>query len=255
MAGAAVLAAAPSPAQTLRRASDAVHTGSSEPRRRASDDDDGPRPATPSSAGSGAPRRWFRSRYFLPFPYAWGYAGYDAPGATTVDARPRSLAVIAGLDGGLALPDVGRGGASLRLLGAGFELELRFSAYAERDAGQTLWVGFGRYRAAAVIADDASLRLRLFAGMLHWIDDRGSEFGAEGGVGLDVFPGAPWVLSFEVAGGVLGRAGLVSLRGTLGYLVGPVELQLGWQHESLIPTVSGDTVDLSGPLAGVRLWR
>jgi hypothetical protein len=63
------------------------------------------------------------------------------------------------------------------------------------------------------------------------------------------------VLSFDVSGGLVGRAGLVGLRGSVGYLVGPVEFQLGWQHESLIPTVSGNNVDLSGPFVGLRLWR
>jgi hypothetical protein len=53
----------------------------------------------------------------------------------------------------------------------------------------------------------------------------------------------------------VGRSALVGLRGTVGYLVGPVEIMVGWQHESVIPTVSGDSVDLSGPLAGIRLWR
>lgn len=244
---------ATAPAQRLRRASDAVHTGSSEPRRRRDAPDSGPStPSTPSSGGRNP--RWLRSRSFLPYPYAWGYGGYDVP-AGAPDRSPRSVAVVATLDGGMALSSIGRGGLGLRVLGAALEFELRLSAYAEPTDAQTLWVGLGRYRGAVALADSAGARVRVFGGLLHWIDDGGSEFGAEGGVGLDAFPESPWVISFDLSGGFVGRAALVGLRGTIGYLVGPVELMVGWQHESVIPTVSGDGVDLSGPLAGVRLWR
>jgi len=163
--------------------------------------------------------------------------------------------VIASVDGGLALSAIGRGGLGLRILGSTLEFELRYTGWAERSAGETLWVGLGRFRGAVALSDSASMRLRMFGGILHWVDDQGSVFGAEGGFGLDAFPGAPWVLSFDLSGGVVGRAGLVSLRGSVGYLLGPVEIQLGWQHDSLIPTESGPSVDLSGPLLGIRLWR
>ncbi len=254
---AALLAPATAPAQLLRRASDAVHTGSSE-RRRDRDDSDPPSPtpstSSSSSSSSGRGNRWLRPRAFLPCPYAWGYQGYAAP-VTTAQHSGRGLAVIATLDGGLALSSVGRGGFGLRVLGSVLEFELRLNAFVEPTAEQTTWVGLGRYRGAVALADSADVRLRFFGGLLHWVDDRGSEFGAEGGLGLDAFPGEPWVLSFDVSGGLVGRAGLVGLRGSVGYLLGPVELQLGWQHESLIPTLSGGNVDLSGPFVGLRLWR
>lgn len=254
---AALFAPVTARAQLLRRASDAVHTGSSE-RRRSSDDDE-PRPPsqsspTPSSSSRGRYNPWFRTRAFLPYPYAWGYQGYETPVAH-VDRNPRNLAVIASLDGGLVIPSVGRGGVGLRILGSALEFELRLTAFAEPSAEQTTWAGLGRYRGAVAIVDGGGARVRLFGGLLHWIDGRGSEFGGEAGVGLDAFPGDPWVLSFDIAGGLVGRAGLVGLRGSVGYLLGPVEVQLGWQHESLIPTVSGDSVDLSGPFLGLRLWR
>jgi len=253
---AALLAPATAPAQRLRRASDAVRTGSSDRRDRDRDSrsSSSSSSSSPSSSSPGRSGQWFRPRSFLPFPYAWGYDGYAAP-VTTVDRSPRGLAVIATLDGGLALSSVGRGGVGLRVLGSVLEFELRYSTFVEPTSEGTLWAGLGRYRGAVALADSADVRLRLFGGLLHWVDDQGSEFGFEGGLGLDAFPGEPWVLSFDVAGGLVGRAGLVSLRGSAGYLVGPVEFQLGWQHESLIPTVSGNNVDLSGPFVGLRLWR
>lgn len=260
LAAAALAAPSVAPAQTLRRASDAVHTGSSEPRRSRDDSASGSSSSTPSQPSSSRPSRWYRPRYFLPYPYAWGYggySGYEPPSVVLSDPSPRPtrrVAVVASLDGGLALSDIGRGGVGLRVLGSAFEFEVRYSAFAESDRGQTLWAGLGRYRGAFVLGDAAGLRLRLFGGLLHWVDDGGSEFGAEGGLGLDAFPGAPWVLSFDLSGGFVGRAGLIGLRGTVGYMVGPVEFQVGWQHESVIPTIDGPTVDLSGPLAGVRLW-
>lgn len=248
----ALLAPATASAQRLRRASDAVHTGSSDRRRHEPSAGSSPSPSSSSSGGERS--RWLRPRYFLPYPYAWGYQGYATPQAD-FQRSPRSVAVVASLDGGIALSSIARGGVALRVLGAGLEFELRFNAYAEPGPEGTLWVGLGRYRAGVALADSAEARVRIFGGLLHWIDDAGSEFGGEAGIGLDVFPEDPWVLSFDLSGGVVGRAALVSLRGTVGYLVGPVEFQLGWQHESVIPTVSGDGVDLSGPLAGVRLWR
>jgi len=248
----ALLAPATASAQRLRRASDAVHTGSSD-RRRNEPSGDSPRSPSSSSSGGGG-SRWLRPRYFLPYPYAWGYQGYATPQAD-FQRSPRSVAVVASLDGGIALSSIARGGVALRVLGAGLEFELRYTAYAEPGHEGTLWVGLGRYRGGVALADSAEARVRIFGGLLHWIDDAGSQFGGEAGIGLDVFPDDPWVLSFDLSGGVVGRAALVSLRGTVGYMVGPVEFQLGWQHESVIPTVSGDGVDLSGPLAGVRLWR
>ena len=250
----ALLAPATASAQRLRRASDAVHTGSSDrDRRRHEPSGDSPRSPSSSSSGGGG-SRWLRPRYFLPYPYAWGYQGYATPQAD-FQRSPRSVAVVASLDGGIALSSIARGGVALRVLGAGLEFELRYTAYAEPSHEGTLWVGLGRYRGGVALADSAEARVRIFGGLLHWIDDAGSQFGGEAGIGLDVFPDDPWVLSFDLSGGVVGRAALVSLRGTVGYIVGPVEFQLGWQHESVIPTVSGDGVDLSGPLAGVRLWR
>lgn len=239
-------------AQRLRRASEAVHTGSSDRRSESSSSEPRRSSSSPSSSGLGG-FRWWRPRAFLPFPYAWGYAGYDVP-QVDLARSPRSVAVVASLDGGMALSSIGRGGVSLRVLGSVLEFELRYTAYAEPSDGGTFWVGLGRYRGAVALVDGPEARMRLFGALLHWIDDAGSEFGGEGGLGLDVFPGAPWVLSFDLSGGLVGRSAIVGLRGTFGYLVGPVELQLGWQHESVIPTVSGRSVDLSGPLAGVRLW-
>lgn len=254
---AALLSPAAARAQLLRRASDAVHTGSSERRRSSSDDSDPPPPSpssSSSSSSSGRGNRWLRSRAFLPYPYTWGYQGYETPVAN-VDRSPRGVAVIASLDGGIGIPSVGRGGVGLRILGSVLEFELRYSAFVEPSGEQTTWAGLGRYRGGVALIDAAGARVRFFGGLLHWIDDRGSEFGGEAGFGFDAFPGDPWVISFDLAGGLVGRAGLVGLRGSAGYLLGPVELQLGWQHESLIPTVSGDSVDLSGPFVGLRLWR
>lgn len=250
----ALLGPATASAQRLRRASDAVHTGSSERRRHRDDDPPSSSSSSPSSSSSSRGGRWFRARTFLPYPYAWGYQGYDAP-RDGGQRSPRRVAVIASLDGGLGLPSIGRGGLGLRVLGAMLEFELRISAYAELADGQTLWVGLGRYRGGVAIADSSEARVRVFGGLLHWIDDRGSEFGFEAGLGVDVFPDDPFVISFDLSGGLVGRAGLVGLRGSVGYLVGPVEFQIGWQHESVLPTLGGGNVDLSGPFAGVRLWR
>jgi hypothetical protein len=241
----ALYAPATASAQLLRRASDAVHTGSSD--RRRSRDFSSRRGSSSDAHGGGS--RWFQRRAYLPYPYAWGYDGYDTPAESS-----RTVAVLASLDGGLVLPDVGRAGFGLRVLGPDLEFELRYSVYAEPTHDQVLWAALGRFRGGLTIADAASARFRFFGGLVHWFDGAGSEVGFEGGLGLDVFPSAPWVFALDVSGGLVGRAGLIGARATLGYLFGNVEVHAGWQHESLIPTVSGGAVYLSGPLVGLRLW-
>ena len=106
----ALLAPATASAQRLRRASDAVHTGSSD-RRRNEPSGDSPRSPSSSSSGGGG-SRWLRPRYFLPYPYAWGYQGYATPQAD-FQRSPRSVAVVASLDGGIALSSIARGGVAL----------------------------------------------------------------------------------------------------------------------------------------------
>ncbi|MEZ4410382.1 MAG: hypothetical protein R3A52_28460 [Polyangiales bacterium] len=242
-------------AQRLRRASEAARTGRSdrprdEPRRSSSSE-----PRATSSRGSGRGSRWsLRRRAFLPFPYAWGGAGYAAPVAPPGESA-RGLAVVASLDGGYVFDAILRGGAGLRLMTSSLEFELRYSAYNERDGDDSLWVALGRYRVGVAIVDVARARARVFAGMIHWVDAEGSLFGGEAGVGADLFVGAPFVLSLDLSVGGYGRAVLAGGKLTLGVMAGPVEFQLGWQHESIIPTVSGPPVNLTGPLLGLRLWR
>lgn len=256
LALALALAPATSTAQRLRRASEAARTGRSDrPRDRDSRGSSSASSPSSSSRSSSRSGRWlFRRRPFLPFPYAWGCVGYEPPAAVDGE-RAGLVAFTATLDGGYVFDGVARGGAGLRLMTAGLEFEIRYSAYAEDDGGETFWVALGRYRAGVALIDVARARARLFAGVIHWADHDGSVFGGEAGVGVDLFVSAPFVASVDLSLGAFGRAVLAGGRASFGVMAGPVEIQLGWQHESIIPTLSGPPVNLSGPFAGVRLWR
>ncbi len=67
--------------------------------------------------------------------------------------------------------------------------------------------------------------------------------------GFDLYPTRPLVLSFHGDLGMLGEAGIASLRATAGAVVGQVELYGGYEGLWI-----GD-VDLGTWVLGVRLWQ
>lgn len=264
--GAAALIPLPAGAQLLRGASRVVQTGSSrepEPERESS----GRSPS--SGGGSGAPARarsYSCGARIMPYPYAYGYVpGWNWAArrrcwwqpATFVGAAaptvPATRAVF-GVEGAWVIPTVGRAALSARVDLGPVELSVRYAGLFERVEGRIESVVVGRTDVGYRIMDTEDVDARVRLGLNHWIDGAGHSFGVAGGVAVDVFPGAPWVLSAEAGGGSLGQAGVVQARATAGVMVGLVELGLGWDHTSLLTSDGSPGVHLTGPIAITRIW-
>lgn len=262
-------------AQVLRRASEAVRgessssddssdgrtlrSASSTVRDSDSSGGSGGGYAPAYSGGGGSRSAWGwngRRRYlFAPYPYADGYAGCSRPvseGSSEVSPR---AAYRVGLEGGYALAGVGRGALSARVqLAVPFDLNASYSLFLEplNDGGVDS-LTFGRVGIDIRLVDQPDLQVRLGGAARHFHDRQGSVFGADGAVGMDVFPGDPWVFSADVGLGFVGEAMVTFARISAGAMVGPVELFVGYDHQGL---GSGDSyVSLGGPMAGLRLWR
>jgi hypothetical protein len=240
----------PAAAQRLRRASEAVHTGRSSGPRASNDNDPCPRPGVVTARARGDGWRW--TRRYVAHPYAEGARGVDLDAGSA--QRGRDTAAALTLEGGLALPNIGRAGLSVRAMFGAVEIELRGAAMVEPSQEGAFWVGVTNVRGALALTEGGAARVRAFLGFTSWLDAAGSATGPELGVGADVFPGAPWVLSGELSGAVLGGAGVIDGRVSVGVLFGRTELQLGWSHRVVYPFEAGDAVDLGGPSLGLRAW-
>lgn len=246
-----LLAPAASSAQRLRQVSRTVHEGRSTPR---ASNDNNPGGPSPSSASRGGPTRWRwnLSRWYLRYPYALGISSFEGSGVSAQDSR--GTAGVLTVEGGLVLPNLGRGAIGVRAIFGAIEVELRASALMEPVAGGHDWAGLLGVRLGWAVTDGGPARVRALLGMLTYLDAVGDASGGETGFAVDAFPGRPWVLSAELTGGVLGRAGLLSTRGSVGLIVGHAEFFVAWTHQWLFPLVEGPAVDLGGPSLGLRTW-
>lgn len=267
-------------AQLLRRASDTVR--SSEPSRSSSRDDDrGSRRSRERSddstlgRSSGAVRsggggrgsggrergRWYGPRRWNYGPSYGVYvttpaAAYAGPSLEPEHEPELRTMVVAQVEGSYVAGDVGRATAGVRvLLPAPVELHAGYSAYFEPLPGGGLEaLALGRLGAAYRMIDDDDLQLRIGGSVRHWQDALGARFGGEVALGLDMFPAEPLVLGIEGAIGIVGDAWAVEVRGTVGVMLEIVELYAGWHHLALEAINGTGGVELTGPIAGVRLW-
>jgi hypothetical protein len=265
--GVASLAPTTADAQLLRGASRVVRTGSSraaEPAREPS--------RRRSSGGGGVVGVGPRARHspcgarVMPYPYAYGFVrGWNwashrrcwwQPVETVGVADPSVpfTRVVLGAEAGWAVPSAGRAALAARFDLGVFEFAVRYAALFERVEGQIDTVTLGRVDVGFRVVDLADVDARIRLGLNHWIDAAGHNFGFAGGLAVDVFPGAPWVLSAEVGGGSLGQAGIVQARATAGVMFGLVELGLGWDHTTLLTDDGSPSVHLTGPIAITRFW-
>ncbi len=244
------LTPAASSAQRLQQVSRAVREGRGRERPSNDNNPSGQRAQPPDRAPSRW--RWNLSRRYLSHPYALGVAGFELPGVDSGDTR--GTASVVTLEGGLVLPELARGSLSVRAMFGAIELELRGSVLAEPLTQGIDWAGIVGVRGAWAFTEGGPARARVMAGMLSYLDARGDTSGAEVGFGLDLLPGAPLVLSGEFTVGLLGRAGMLSGRASLGVLFGRTEVLVSWSHLWLLPLEDGVVVDLGGPSLGLRVW-
>ncbi|HHI68696.1 MAG TPA: hypothetical protein ENJ97_05150 [Planctomycetes bacterium] len=96
-------------------------------------------------------------------------------------------------------------------------------------------------------AQGETAQFRTGLGVRFWGDENGGEAGLDFLYAADFQPGDPWLLSLEFHAGNLGDAWAVEGRGVLGFQLGGLRLQGGYQHLN----VGG--VDLYGPFLGAGL--
>lgn len=273
-----LLVAAPAQAQLLERASSAVRDEPSENNDSSDSDDsnDSSNDDSSSDRDDGRLRRASRTvrgdreRDYDPAPRRqWDslspYAGsaYEPSYVVGVNPAPPPpseglvhLTTRVALEGGVVLPadpiGVGRIGASLRMqLPIGLEIAARYSIFIEPRAGRTDSLALGRIGVDWRLVTEEFMQFRLGAAIRHFHDRAGGLFGADLEAGLDFFPIDPLILSFEANVGFVENALVVQARGSIGFLLGIVEITLGWNYEGLF---GAQNVDLGGPMAGVRFW-
>jgi hypothetical protein len=97
-------------------------------------------------------------------------------------------------------------------------------------------------------AQGPRLQFRVGLGVNGLIDHGWSATGFDMLYAADWIPGSPWVVALAMRGGGLGSAGLFAPRATLGFT------KRGWQLEAGYSGLKVGSVDLGGPVVGVRRW-
>jgi hypothetical protein len=173
--------------------------------------------------------------------------------SSTLDAQLRAehtvgrpfagqLALDAGYLGGVA-----HSGIDARVLTPSpFELSARTTLLYEPSARDYSLFGAGEL--GLRFASLRAFSMRALAGPAYFGQPGQMQFGAELGLGLDVFLGRPWVLSVRASGVLLGDLLCPDARIQLGYLFGRTELFAAYQYLRI------GSVDLSTPLFGTRIW-
>lgn len=275
-----VLGAHPAEAQLLRGASETVRSSEPSPSSSrsssssSSSDDSSSSSSSDSTLGRssrvvrsggggggrvsvGVQRSYWAPRYHDES-VVYGSAYATTPSAALVDGtdpEARTL-VVPQLEGSYVLDGVGRGTAAVRvILPIPMELLAGYSAYFEPlDGGGIEALVLGRIGAAYRAIDDGPVQLRIGGALRHWQDYQGARFGGELLAGLELFPGEPVVLTAEGGLGVVGDAWAFELRASIGVIIEVVELYVGWHHVALEAMNGTGGVELTGPMAGVRLW-
>lgn len=234
-------------AQLLHRASGVVR-GTSSSSSRSSGNGSGWRGSSGASSGLAPPRLIWSA-----YPYARMWQGYARPvdEGTGFDGR---TSVRLSAEGGYVLGGAGRGAVSARVqFSRLFDLAAGYALYVEPlGGGRVDAVALGRLGFDIRVIETPNALLRVGMGLRHFHDAIGDVFGVDGAVGVDLFPGAPWVLSAEGGAGRIDQATLVFARATVGVMLGAVEVYAGYDHVGLLS--DGDQVMLGGPLLGLRGW-
>ncbi len=84
---------------------------------------------------------------------------------------------------------------------------------------------------------------------LNWMADSGrADLGFNFMYAADFYPCKPWVISSELDGGTLGRAGLFRFRTTAGVVLHGVETYIGYEYTDI------SQAHWNGLIGGLRLW-
>jgi hypothetical protein len=109
-------------------------------------------------------------------------------------------------------------------------------------------MGLGDLNVVFRFAECDWIQMRTGLGVKMLFDQSGSEWGVNFVYGADIFPADPWVVSLEFDAGTLGHASVVHGRATVG------AIYHGWELFAGYDLLRIGSVDLSGPVVGLRVW-
>lgn len=117
------------------------------------------------------------------------------------------------------------------------------------EAGRAVdYLTMSTIHAAYRFAQSQAVQFRLGIGPRLMTTPDAAFMGWDLSYGFDAFPVKPIVLSGSLGIGTVGKAFVTDLRGSIGVVVGAVEIMLGGERIAI-----GDVV-LAGPTAGLRVW-
>ena len=205
---------------------------------------------------------WSPYWYFADHPYADDQYGfpvwltdqerwYDptAPPVQMVSLQVRG-------EGGYVFGDVARGSLEARLmLPYRVELDVGGSFLAEAAGPRWLLAGMGTAHVGLRFAQTEQITFRAAVGARVYGNEEGVAGGFDFRYGIEIFPIYPVVISLEGTLGNVGEAFVGGGRGTVGFMLGPIELYVGYDHLTFEP-LGGElrTVHFGGPIGGVRGW-
>lgn len=206
---------------------------------------------------------------FAPYPYAKGYEGhvvepypplsetessyYEAVEAERkLKTKPRGLSVAAvvGAESGIGLTDgIFRFGITGRfMIPMRLELDSDWSLFREMDGGTEDRLWLGRELLSVRFAESSRVVFRSGIGPQHLCDSQGCVHGVDVTWGFEALPVEPVVFSLEGDIGNAGEALALGARARIGFLLGPIEVSVGYHQRRL------GTVDLGGPHLGLSAW-
>lgn len=196
---------------------------------------------------------------FTPYPYVNDYHGYQIMppewaktyySVDTSDIPRKSWAVRLSIENGNDFEGMNRVGGELKV-----EHESRWGIF-------TSWNWFretlGNNQYDQTFIGDTNITFRfaqnemasMYAGLgFRMLTDRLQQnYGVNVTYGGDFFPVRPIIVSFQIDGGNLGYAGVLHARGSIGAIWHGVEVFAGYDYLTI------GSVNLQGPMAGMRFW-
>ena len=193
-----------------------------------------------------------RPGYFAPAPYS------DVPGYLQLKFDPerdppamrRPLLGAIAIEWSPATDQIDRLASWVRIEGSNrWGLDLTGSLVREQaSTGQDDQLGLVAGDLTYRFAQGPSLQFRMGLGVNGLIDHGWSATGLDALYAADWMPRSPWVVALAVRGGRLGAAGVFTPRATVGFTTH------GWQLEAGYSGLKVGSVDLGGPVLGLRRW-
>ncbi|MEM7153589.1 MAG: hypothetical protein AAF799_12155 [Myxococcota bacterium] len=210
-------------------------------------------PAAETPRLNEAPARPPFRRYAHRYPYEARTSGWVSNAWKPDLETDRAVAGRATAEGSYLFGGLVRSGFSARFGSPRVQADTQLSSYLDLAHRDTLFLGDTSLSLAPIALPQIVWRVGV--GARYMFDARfpptsaaPRALGWNMSTGVDVFPGAPFVLSARVDRGQLGVAPVWRARATAGLIRKRFELFAGYDHTQI------DRVALGGPLLGLRAW-